>query len=485
MSDTSTPAIMADRLRHAWREALGREPEPGSDFFGSGGDSLLIARMVSRLRREGVAVGPKDVLLGRTFDGILQRLRPAPDARAGLPLADAGTAPLLPTQARWVANRFAEPDHFNLGWIFQLDERPEPGGIAEALRRLADRHEALRTAYDLASATARVLPEVPGEPLTVLEVEEAEAGSALAAQQRGHDLAKGVVLSAAWVPGPRLLQVIVHHLTLDGYSLAVLADDLEELLLDGRAGEPPAVQPRQHAAAVQRWLDGPQAAEAEAAWARLPWDRVSPVPVEKTGPATLPTMTTVSGTLEEAPAGADALLTAAAATAVMERFDLPALSVDAYHHARDEFGADLTRTIGYLQATYPIVFRAGDAATWWERAQEDLRRLPAQRFSFDALRFTGGRKALGDLPSSLVRMNFRGQFARLNERRSSRLRPAAQPPRGMRSPAQTEPYRLMLEGDVIDDALTFTIKFSTDHYAVSTIEGLVQRTLELLSGRAR
>ncbi|MDF5757682.1 condensation domain-containing protein [Spongiactinospora sp. TRM90649] len=507
----TTSGDVAQTLRDAWRDALGREPDDASDFFLSGGDSLLIARMVARLRRAGVTMGPRDVLAGRTFGGILRRVTAgAPREQTetgGETRAGRTRVPLLPTQARWVGNRFTRPDHFNLGWVFRLPGDLTHDRLAEALAALAARHEALRTAYLLdgrGGAAAEVLPGIPGLPLTVLDIGPDQAPAALAACQRHHELATGAVLSAAWLPGPALFQVAVHHLTLDGYSIGVLADDLEELLFGTEGAEPSGARPAQpahYAAAVADWLKGPRAAAACAEWAGASWDLVTPVPIERSGAARLPSMTTESGAL--APGdyarlrarcaaeglGVDSALTAAAATAIAERFSLPAVSVDAYHHSRDELeeAHDLTRTIGYLQATYPIVFRRAQPDSWWDQATADLARVPAERFSFDALRFTGGRTELRSLPSSLVRMNFRGQFARLNERRSGRLRPAELPPRGMRSPEQAEPYRLMLEGDVIDDSLVFTIKFSTDHYAPETVTALVRRTVDLLAfpGRAR
>lgn len=58
-------------LAEVWREVLGvEEAEPGSDFFGLGGDSLLAVRFTARARAKGIVVSPADVLRNRTLGVI-------------------------------------------------------------------------------------------------------------------------------------------------------------------------------------------------------------------------------------------------------------------------------------------------------------------------------------------------------------------------------------------------------------------------------
>jgi Condensation domain/Phosphopantetheine attachment site len=503
-TDITQAVPAAEVLSHAWQAALGTPPSgPGADFFAAGGDSLLVVRMVSRIRKGGLTVDVNDVLRGRTFDGILSRMADAAPARPAAGLA-IGAVPLLPSQRRWIANQFTDPDHFSLGWIFDVpqstpDGRPVDAPALEgAVRALAHRHEALRTKYVLhadGSADAEVLPDAPDGFLTIHDVADEDVREVLADGFRSHRLAEGRVLTARWLPAQRLLQLALHHLTLDGISVEILADDLEDLLVGSEPPHDPR-QPRAQAMALSQWLASSEAVGDAKAWADQEWSDVRPVPTEMSGDGRLPSMDLSS--IELAPAvtaaverlaertglGVESLVLAAGATAIMERFGLPVVSVDTYHHGRDVLpGADdLASGIGYYQANYPVVL-TGPVDGWLARAVSRINALPKNRFGFDALRFAG-HPQLQDLPDSSVRLNFRSRMNVLNARANAWLVGSDITVGGRRSRAQTEPYVLMLEGDLIGDRLTVNIKYSQDHYRPETIDGLVRRIAVLLADAA-
>ncbi|MEV0589975.1 condensation domain-containing protein [Nonomuraea cavernae] len=517
----------ADVLGEAWQAALGTPPAgPDADFFASGGDSLLAIRMLSRLRQARVVSTTADILRGRTFGGILSRLeaRGAEVAAAPVEEAGAGAVPLLPTQRRWIANGFAEPDHFSLGWIFDVPERTPDGRIVDtgaveaAVLALVRRHEALRTRYLLdgdGAPRAEVLPGVPDGVFAVVDVPgdelsgQAVSGHAVSGDElskdsvsdvlragwRGHRLAEGRVLAARWLPAQRLLQLALHHLTLDGFSVELLADDLEALLTGAEPVAEPGT-PRGQAQAVSTWLASAEAEQDAKAWAGQNWQEVARVPAELAGLGLLPSMDLVSAELDaretaaaqrlatEAGLTFESLVLAAAATAIMRRFGLPAVSVDTYHHGRDRLpgGPDITSGIGYFQANYPVVVTGGPG-DWLERAAAGFDRVPKNRFGFDALRFAG-HPALTDLPGSGIRLNFRSRMSEINARTSDWLPPSQTSAGGRRSPRQTEPYLLMLEADQVGERFAFAIKYSRDHFTSQTVEHLVRSTLALLAGTA-
>jgi hypothetical protein len=209
----------------AWRTILNREPRPEADFFRSGGDSLLLVRFVTHLRNAGIGAQPVDVLKGRTFDRITglvaQRATVPSGGSAAAQETRPAPVPLLPAQARWLGNRFTEPDQFSLGGVFHLPEAP--ADLSGAFAALVDRHEALRTRYVLdgnGGATAEVLPSLPEDPVVTADVTDAEVPEVLKSAHKRHDLAAGKVLAATWLPAQRLLHIALHHLTLDGRTRA-------------------------------------------------------------------------------------------------------------------------------------------------------------------------------------------------------------------------------------------------------------------------
>lgn len=524
MTEPAAPAAdaaagqLSEVLSESWRVALGRPPAGAdSDFFASGGDSLLVVRIVSQLRRAGITAGPADILRGRTFAGMLNRLRESNPYPAAAPPGDrpvpprrpdppaAGPVPLLPAQLRWIGSGFADPDHFVREWVFKVPTMTPDGRavdaerIESALRALTDRHETLRTRYDLAAPggpAAEVLPRAPDGLVDIVDTGDGDVPGVLSQGMTRHSLAGGRVIRSRWLPLQRLLQLTVHNLTLDGWSVTMLADQLEDLLT-GRDAGPPASQPRDWAADLAGWSASAQAAGDAARWADLGWDRVRPVPTGKTGPGLLPSKASRSATLDPAGTGAlraaareldqpvDLLVLAAAGSAIADHFGLPAVSVDTYHHGRDGIpgGHDVTGTFGYLQCTYPVVVPAGAGRPWPERAAY-LGRVPAGRFGFDALRFAGHPELAG-LPGSDIRLVFRSNMNEMNAREGRWLRPAPISGVDRRSPRQREPHLLMLYGDLVAGRLVFTVTYSTDHFGAGTGRALAEATVRSLAGAGR
>ncbi|MFH8337448.1 condensation domain-containing protein [Streptomyces sp. AM6-12] len=507
----SGPRTPAGLLSGVWEAALGKPPSgPDADFFAAGGDSMLMVRSVTQLRRAGLAVGPADFLHGRTFAGILARLRAdntTPDRPQVRPAA--GPMPLLPCQSRWISQTFTDPDHFGFVWVFDVPETTPDGDkvdadrIEAAVRRLSDRHEALRTRYLLDGPdgpVAEVLPRAPEGLFATVDTDDSRLAEAFEEAVRGHRLAEGRVFNALWLPRQRYLQIAVHHLTLDGYALTMLADELEDALTGHDPGRP-AAQPRDLAADLAAWLASARADEDVARWAALGLPDVPPVPTDSDGPGTLSTSTAVTAGLDEQRTAAlqttagrlghpvGLLVLAAVARSVAERFDLPAVSVDTYHHGRDGVpgGHDITSALGYLQSTYPVVIRSGPRTSWQTDALADLTAVPSDTFGFDALRHAGhrltadGADGPGTLRGSGIRLNFRSRMNQVNDRFGRWLRPADAAGGSRRSARQREPWVLNVEGDVVADRLVLTIRYSTDHYTEGTVRHLLDGATALLS----
>ncbi|MEU0066627.1 hypothetical protein ABZ085_25800, partial [Streptomyces albidoflavus] len=210
------------------------------------------------------------------------------------------------------------------------------------------------------------------------------------------------------------------------------------------------------------------------------------------GPATLPTLRTHRTRLG---AGATRLVThALPRTGVAPHdFALGCLAgglarwtgeathgVDVYAHSRDVFAGDLdlSRTVGYVQSTFPAVLTwHGEGPGALRETLRGLTRLPGRRYGFDALRFgspdPAERAALAACPRPAVRLNFRGHLLRLEQRApGAALAPAAESFGAHRSPLQRERYLVMAEGDIVGGELEMSYKYSTGHWRPEQIEAL-------------
>ncbi|HWM94025.1 MAG TPA: amino acid adenylation domain-containing protein [Thermoanaerobaculia bacterium] len=181
---------------------------------------------------------------GRTFGAVLERLREKrrevlPD-RADVILPRAHGLRSLPLsfaqQRLWFLAQLRPDDpSYNVAAVVDVRGRLHAGAFADAIHRVVQRHEALRTTFMVAEGQAvQVIHPEPLGTLTLVdlsEVPEAADGAtegdrlARAEAARPFDLQNGPLLRAVLVrlgPERHLLLLIQHHLVSDAWSLGVL-----------------------------------------------------------------------------------------------------------------------------------------------------------------------------------------------------------------------------------------------------------------------
>ncbi|WNM40179.1 amino acid adenylation domain-containing protein [Micromonospora halotolerans] len=270
----------AGTVAAVWRELLG-VPVTGADadFLALGGDSLLAVRCATRLAAAtGRPVRPADLFAHPTVAALaahLDGLAADPDPVAEPPgVAPARPAPLSAAQARlWFLHRLDPADtSYLLAFAVRFGTPLDPDRLARAVRRVVDRHPALRTVFPsgpdgpvqharpAAHGTPVVAPADPGTPLDArLRRLAAEA------TRMPMDLATGPLLRTHLVPdgaGRALaLLLVVHHIVCDDWSFGVLVRDLARAYdTEGdpaAAPAPPAAGPATFALAQRDWLAGP------------------------------------------------------------------------------------------------------------------------------------------------------------------------------------------------------------------------------------
>ncbi|MET7851640.1 amino acid adenylation domain-containing protein, partial [Streptomyces avermitilis] len=219
-------------------ELLGRDQVGADDnFFGLGGHSLLVTRLVSRLRSAlGVEVPVQAVFESPTVAGLARRFASAGVARDALvPQERPRTLPLSYAQrGLWFINRLdGTAGMYNIPLAVRLSGTLDVTALDRALAYVVARHESLRT----------VFPEIDGVPAQVV-LDPAEARPRLDVVQAGSRDPYELVAEAAGegfdltaempfrahllvvAPDEHVLVVVAHHIVTDGWSTAPLARDL-------------------------------------------------------------------------------------------------------------------------------------------------------------------------------------------------------------------------------------------------------------------
>jgi amino acid adenylation domain-containing protein len=327
---TSVPASprtpTEELLAGIWVEVLGRaEVGAGDDFFDLGGHSLLLGRVLARVRAAfGVDLPVGAAFAARTLTALARRVEAALRAQpANLPprppLVRASRAeppPLSFAQQRlWFLDRL-EPGSpvYNLAVALRLAGPLDPGVLERSLDEVFRRHESLRTAFAEGPDGEPLQAVAPFRPARLPRIDLAALPPAAARSEAGRqearearrpfDLVRGPVARALLLRlGAQEHQLLFccHHIAFDGWSVGVLRRELDALYGALAAGRPSplaelAFQYRDFAVWQRRWLSGEALAAQLAYWrerlagapaaVELPADRPRP-PVQSFRGATL------------------------------------------------------------------------------------------------------------------------------------------------------------------------------------------------------
>ncbi len=238
-----------------WRSVLGRERVNVTDsFFELGGDSILTLQAVARLAERGLTVTAKQIFDEQTVERVAAVAR-ARDERREEIRGDVEEHTPTPLQEGLLFHAlYAEGTPVYVSQLAcRIDGPLDPERLREAWRVVLRRHSALRTAFVL-GPHARVVAEVD-VPLTIVDASRADVDRlAQAERARGFDpaLAPLFRLLLARV-GPEHHELIFthHHVILDGWSVAIVLDEVVALTL---GVDPRTLPPALPFAAYAEWL---------------------------------------------------------------------------------------------------------------------------------------------------------------------------------------------------------------------------------------
>jgi non-ribosomal peptide synthase protein (TIGR01720 family) len=300
--------------------------------------------------------------------------------------------------------------------------------------------------------------------------------------------------ASATATAPPDLLLVAHHLVVDGVSWRILLDDLEAVCRRLQQHEPIALPPAAHA--VRQWSDALHAfattdaarehlamwRSATAAAPSLPCDFAkgpNSVGASRTRRLSIDADTTHA--LLHDPhardAGAvDAMLLAALTHTLARDTGQRIWRIDVEGHGREALGGvDVSRTVGWFTAIYPVrLIAAADVLDTWRSVEASLRAIPQKKLTYGVLRYLDARPdaaGLAAAPHADVLFNYLGQADGVFSADRS-LRPSTGPLGPMRRRGDVREYLLEINAIVTRGQLRVNWTYGTNHHATSTIERL-------------
>lgn len=208
------------------------------NYFGLGGDSILVLRAISQLNRRGWTIDPPDFFFSPTIADLADCLKPLKNPfEAGVTQDSAASFPLTSYQRRQLQRKTAT--HWNRSLLIQASVSLQAEALHSALRALLKAHTGLRCVFDGDGdgATGRILPFdermlasiFSSHDLRDVDHPETVVLTHSTALQRSFDLKNGPLIRLAhfrYPDGADRLFIVIHGLVADSHAWSVLLDDL-------------------------------------------------------------------------------------------------------------------------------------------------------------------------------------------------------------------------------------------------------------------
>ena len=299
-------------LQTIWQAILQREPiGTDEDFFRIGGQSLKAIRLQGRIQQQWeVKLSFRDFFLYPTIATFAQHLdtllvaAPNETKRPLQAIPPAADYVLSPAQrGLWVMEQFrATGAAYNVGGPLRLRGAVDRSTLEKALLTLIDRHEILRTNFIAPDGQPRQQIHAIADFAFRLEWVDLQADAQaeatchaqlLEALAQPFDLARDPLIRAqVWqvAEAEYVLQIILHHITMDDWSIPVLLRDLTTAYNALQTGNSPLqplrLQYKDYAHWMQAQLDEGSMEEQGTYWRQklgghlpvldLPFDRPRP-----------------------------------------------------------------------------------------------------------------------------------------------------------------------------------------------------------------
>jgi len=494
-------------LAGIWQELLGVERIGIYDnFFELGGDSILTIQVVSRTRRLGYVMQPKDIFKYQEIAGLSAAIgRGREKETTGEQGLLSGAFGLLPIQSKYLGKEQLAVSHYTQSVLLGIDKSVGAAVLQTALEQLVRQHDALRLVFERNGENwqqryGTTSGQLHQEDLRVVAPERlAEKISGCSdSYQRSLSIERGELLSMVLMQTPdgeeknRLL-IVIHHLAVDGVSWRILLEDLEHLLDELQSGHEASLEAK--SSSYRQWqsalvdyglshkLQGQKSywEQVASSYKPLPEDKAYEENVLQKDMRDYQVRLSAEQTkylLQEVPrvyhTEINDLLLASLSAALCNWSGKDRVVIGLEGHGREAIspGVDSSRTVGWFTSLYPVLLPCSENAdTLIKEVKETLRRVPDKGLGYGVLKYINKEEKLGGRdPWDLV-FNYLGQLDTAVG--SGNWLTAAGESRGSEiGEAQISSSRLSVNSAVSAGELVLRWSYSSGHFEKETIHKL-------------
>ncbi len=513
-----------EALAAVWSEVLGITQVGRHDnFFELGGDSILSLQIVTKLRRAGWKITPRQLFERQAIAALAPVVTAAiAGVAAGSGLENEnenrehmGPVPMLPIQLEFFEQDIPARHHWNQAVLLKSRNPLQRETLIQALESIVQHHDALRFRYAKQdgsgweqSCSANRSKEVASELLWERQAQSIGQFEPICNEvQRSLNLVEGPLLRAALIDmadGAQRLLLVIHHLVIDGVSWRILLEDLQTAYRQALSNT--AVGLPEKSAAYGTWAKRLRGYIHEHADELTFWHRLADA--QATLPSSISDGTNKLGEqasievrldsdlthalLRQAPAAyrtqVNDLLLVALGSALCQWSGHEKILVDLEGHGREDLyeELDLSRTVGWFTCLYPVILDAsGDLAQRIKRIKESLRQVPHKGLGYGLFKYCGTpeqRQALACLPKAEVVFNYLGQFDTSFDEKALWIL-ADEPVGDLTDKAAPSSHSVSINAHVYENELRINISYSEERHheaAIKAFGEILQVELESL-----
>jgi non-ribosomal peptide synthase protein (TIGR01720 family) len=438
-------------LADIWQDVLGMsEISVDDDFLEVGGDSLLSIRIIARANKAGLSISPQDFF---ELPTIAQQADHVAQSNAVILVSEqnlSGKFNLAPIQ-HWFFERITDHQHhWHQNVSLKLPKTYTFGMLENAFEALLLHHDVLRSQFFARDGNwqQEILPLSPLLPIQVKDLRECattniteELIKITDQMQAEMSLSACSLIQFLFVQMPEgddnKLVIIAHHLIIDAESWRILLEDLNLCLEASFKHQVPVLGHKTHS--VKLWSERLEQLAKEPEWQNqlLYWQQQLqdvecsfPVDSESSNADNLSgsqqvfsqvfsvqQTQTILDQLQKQEVSIQNGLIDALVTALWQWSKLIDLVIDIEIHGREALFADLdlSRSIGWFTAYYPLVFSQPTQRNQWStNIATKLANVPNNGIAYGILRELYRDDTLRNQQAAKVCFNFLGQLDKLS-----------------------------------------------------------------------